>query len=159
MSSMKQKCDVCGEGLVSPCMEMVPIAYKDCIGQVCMHYLVCDTCKSDFAGADESRMNKREITSYKKNVDGLLKGSEIKAVRIKRGLTQDQASRLCGGGPVAFSKYENDDVMQSESMDALLRLIGKSDAAFSELVNLKHLASELDQKNKKKRARMGPLFK
>ncbi|MCW8354879.1 type II toxin-antitoxin system MqsA family antitoxin, partial [Marinomonas pontica] len=38
------------------------------------------------------------------------------------GLSQEQAAKVFGGGPVAFSKYEKDDVMQSDSMDRLLRM-------------------------------------
>lgn len=37
-------------------------------------------------------------------------------------LTQEQAGALFGGGPVAFSKYENDDLIPDEAMANLLRL-------------------------------------
>ncbi len=46
----------------------------------------------------------------------------IKALRKRYHLTQAQAASIFGGGPVAFSKYESDDVMQSEPMDNLLRV-------------------------------------
>jgi HTH-type transcriptional regulator/antitoxin MqsA len=89
------------------------------------------------------RQTKRAIQAFKKQVDGLLCGVEIAAIRKQYGLSQDQAARLCGGGPVAFSKYENDDVVQSESMDSLLRLIRKSSDAFWSLVAEKGLRDEL----------------
>jgi HTH-type transcriptional regulator / antitoxin MqsA len=57
-------------------------------------------------------------------------------------MTQGQAARLFGGGPVAFSKYENDDVAQSESMDNLLRLVRRSADAFWQLVQEKGMAAE-----------------
>ncbi len=44
-------------------------------------------------------------------------------LRHQLELTQKAANEVFGGGPVAFSKYEADDVIQSESMDKLLRLI------------------------------------
>jgi HTH-type transcriptional regulator/antitoxin MqsA len=37
-------------------------------------------------------------------------------------LTQEDAGELFGGGPVAFSKYENDDLVPDEGMINLLRL-------------------------------------
>jgi HTH-type transcriptional regulator/antitoxin MqsA len=43
---------------------------------------------------------------------------------------------------VAFSKYENDDVAQSESMDNLLRLVRRSAEAFWQLVQEKGMAAE-----------------
>ena len=57
-------------------------------------------------------------------------------------MTQGQAARLFGGGPVAFSKYENDDVAQSESMDNLLRLVRRSAEAFWQLVQEKGMAAK-----------------
>ncbi len=38
-----------------------------------------------------------------------------------------------GGGPNAFTKYENDDVIQSESMDKLLRVANSYPAVFADL--------------------------
>ena len=80
--------------------------------------------------------------AFRKRVDGLLTGAEITALRKQYNLTQGQAARLFGGGPVAFSKYENDDVAQSESMDNLLRLVRRSPEAFWELVQEKGMAVE-----------------
>ena len=81
--------------------------------------------------------------AFRKSVDSLLTGAEITALRAKYQLTQAQAARLFGGGPVAFSKYENDDVAQSEAMDALLRLVRRSEVAFWELVDERGIATEL----------------
>jgi len=49
-------------------------------------------------------------------------GAELRALRDRLGISQAQAARLFGGGPVAFSTYENDDLAQSEAMDRLIRL-------------------------------------
>jgi len=108
-----------------------------------LHYQLCDACHSDFAGAVESKLNKRAVMAFRKSVDGLLTGAEITALRAKYQLTQAQAAGLFGGGPVAFSKYENDDVAQSEAMDALLRLVRRSEVAFWELVDERGMATEL----------------
>ena len=81
-----------------------------------LHYRLCNVCTSDFAGAKESKLNRRVLMAFRKRIDGLLKGAEITALRKQYQMTQGQAARLFGGGPVAFSKYENGDVAQSESM-------------------------------------------
>lgn len=139
----KELCPICGEGHVTSHIEMVESEYKGSTRMLPSHYQLCDTCHSDFAGAGEGRLNKRAIMAFRKSVDGLLTGSEILALRKRYGMTQDQAARLFGGGPVAFSKYENDDVAQSESMDSLLRLVRRSEAAFWELVEEKGMTHEL----------------
>lgn len=53
---------------------------------------------------------------------GLLTGQEILAFRKRFGLTQKEAGALLGGGPVAFAKYEAEDVVQATAMDNLIRV-------------------------------------
>ena len=107
-----------------------------------LHYRLCNVCTSDFAGAPESKLNRRALMAFRKRVDELLTGAEITALRKQYKLTQGQAARRFGGGPVAFSKYENDDVAQSESMDNLLRLVRRSAQAFWQLMEEKSMSTE-----------------
>jgi HTH-type transcriptional regulator/antitoxin MqsA len=60
----------------------------------------------------QTRDNKRAMLAFKKQVADLLTGFELKALRQRLGVIQAQAAVIFGGGPVAFSKYESDDVMQ-----------------------------------------------
>lgn len=139
----KELCPICGEGHVTSCVDQVEHEYKGQKAMLPLHYQVCDVCTSDFAGLEESRLNKRAVLAFRKSVDGLLTGAEIRALRDKYKLTQGQAAKLFGGGPVAFSKYENDDVAHSEAMNNLLLLVRRSEAAFWELVDEKGMTAEL----------------
>ncbi len=138
----QELCPLCGEGHVSVHSEMVENEYKAQKTMLPLVFKQCDACGSDFAGAAESKLNKRALMAYRKQVDCLLTGEEIAALRKQYKLTQGQAARLFGGGPVAFSKYENDDVAQSESMDTLLRLVRRSKEAFWALVAEKGMEAE-----------------
>ena len=135
----KALCAICGEGHITAQVRMVETEYKGTKALLPVHYQLCDTCTSDYAGMAESKLNKRIVMAFRKQVDGLLKGDEITALRKQYKLTQAQAAQLFGGGPVAFSKYENDDVAQSEAMDTLLRLVRRSPEAFWALVEEKGL--------------------
>jgi HTH-type transcriptional regulator/antitoxin MqsA len=139
----KTLCPICGAGHVTDHVEQVEAEYKGHKGQVPSHYQLCDACGSDFAGAAEMRANKRAVMAFRKQVDGLLSGAEITALRDRYKLNQKQAARLFGGGPVAFSKYENDDVAHSEAMDKLLRLVLRSEEAFWALVEQEGMTAEL----------------
>ncbi len=139
----KEICPICGEGRMTAHVDPVETEYKGVKGLVPLHYQLCDACMSDSAGATEMRANKRAVLAFRKHVDGLLTGSEITALRSRYRLNQKQAARLFGGGPVAFSKYENDDVAHSEAMDKLLRLVLRSEAAFWELAEQEGMTSEL----------------
>lgn len=140
--SAQELCPICGEGHVTALVQMVESEYKGQKAQLPLHFNLCDTCTSDFAGAAESKLNRRALMAWRKQVDGLLTGEEITALRKQYKLTQGQAAKLFGGGPVAFSKYENDDVAQSEAMDTLLRLVRRSPEAFWALVAEKSMESE-----------------
>lgn len=71
-------------------------------------------------------------------MDGLLTGAQIRTLRESLGLTQAQAARIFGGGPVAFSKYEHDDVTQSDAMDKLLRVANAVPEALAHLERAAH---------------------
>ena len=139
----KEICPICGEGHVTDHMDQVEAEYNGHKGNVPLHYQLCDACMSDSAGAVQIRANKRGMVAFRKQVDRLLSGAEILALRKRYGLNQQQAARLFGGGPVAFSKYENDDVAHSEAMDKLLRLVLRSESVFWELVEQEGMTAEL----------------
>jgi HTH-type transcriptional regulator / antitoxin MqsA len=129
----KELCPLCGEGHVTAQVEQIENGYKGQKTFLPQYFKQCDHCGSDFAGAAEAKLNKRALMAWRKQVDGLLTGAEITALRTQYKLTQAEAARLFGGGPVAFSKYENDDVAQSEAMDTLLRLVRRSTETFRAL--------------------------
>jgi hypothetical protein len=77
-------------------------------------------------GLDEDlKFNARASRAVTKQLRGQLTGAEVREVRTKLCLRQEDAAKLFGGGPVAFSKYENDDVIQSDAMDRLIWIIGR----------------------------------
>ena len=135
--SEKRLCPVCSEGHLITREEEHKTEYKGQFGVVCVKLAVCDVCGVETAGQDESRANKRANLRFRNTVDGLLLGEEIRTIRARYRLTQTQAAKLFGGGPVAFSKYENDDVSHSEAIDTLLRLVRLSEDAFKNLVAMK----------------------
>lgn len=83
---------------------------------------LCADCGAESMYPDQIRRNQLRINDGKRRHDGLLTGVEIRGVRDRLGLTQQDASQIFGGGTNAFSKYERGDVMQSVAMDRLLKL-------------------------------------
>jgi HTH-type transcriptional regulator/antitoxin MqsA len=122
MENTHELCPVCGEGHLHAEVGSNTVEYKGRTAQLPLHFSVCDVCGCEQGSTTELRDNKRAMLAFKKTVDGLLTGAEIRALRDQLGITQSQAAVIFGGGPVAFAKYEADDVMQSEAMDNLLRL-------------------------------------
>lgn len=115
-------CPSCEQGHLSPSLfaddfrhngESVHVQGLECF--------VCDRCGADPVFPDQIRRNQRRIADGKRQADGLLTSTEIRAIRLNLGLTQQEAAVLFGGGANAFSKYERGDVMQSVAMDRLLK--------------------------------------
>ena len=131
--SKTNACPVCGVGHLTRHAVTEEITYKGITNGYEHVYSVCDVCQVDQVDAEEMRMNKRSVIRLKKTIDGLLTGDEIRAIRKDWHITQDEASLIFGGGPKAFSKYETDDVAQSESMDKLVRTAAKFPQVFSDL--------------------------
>lgn len=115
-------CPACGEGHLSSHVEYEPVEYNGQQKELPLYYSVCDHCGSELSGAAEGKLNARAMTAFKKSVDGLLSGDDIKQFRKRFRLTQDVCATLFGGGAVAFTRYERDDVVQSSAMDKLIRL-------------------------------------
>ncbi len=115
-------CPICEEGQLHDCTGETEAEYKGNTRTLPLYYSECDCCGSEQASAAQTRDNKRAMVAFKKEVDGFLTGAEIKKLRAAIGVNQKQAASIFGGGPVAFSKYEADDVTQSDPMDKLLRL-------------------------------------
>lgn len=136
-------CPICDEGILSVITEDTAAEHKGVAGTALMAHCVCDTCGSESAGSHEMKYNRRAILAFRRSVDGLLPADEIKRIRKKFGLTQPLAGKLFGGGPVAFNKYENNEVAQSEAMDGLLRLVDMDEESYWSLVEVKGLSSEL----------------
>lgn len=115
-------CPACGEGTLQARADAEIVEYGGKTGELTLLYAVCDHCGAELTGAEDSRNNKRAMNALKKSIDGLLSGNEIRAFRKRLRLNQKLAARLLGGGPVAFSRYESDDIVQSAAMDTALRL-------------------------------------
>jgi len=116
------QCPLCSEGQVTELTRSRRFEHRHKVGIVALHFSSCNFCNAETVNDEQSILNRRELNRFKKQVDQVPLGSAIRAMRKLAELTQAQAGELFGGGPVAFSKYENDDLIPDEAMSNLLRL-------------------------------------
>ncbi len=83
----------------------------------------CDACGEELVMPDQARANERRFADAKRVHERLLTSAEIGAWRKNLGVTQAEAAKIVGGGVNAFSKYERGEVIQSRSMDVLMRVV------------------------------------
>lgn len=143
--SEPRRCSACGGGSLTPKKDTQQVEYNGAQGTIPLYYAVCDACGSEIAAEGEAKANKRAMTAFRKYTDGLLTGAEMRDARRAMGLTQAQAAQLFGGGKVAFSRYENNDITQSEAMDSLVRLCRDVSANVERVAEQKSVALGVGQ--------------
>lgn len=135
-----QQCPICQEGSINEWVSKDRVDYRSETAELDPHFSMCNSCGSEQVDLRQLRKNKRYIVAFKKRVEGLLAGSEVKSAREHLGLKQLDAARIFGGGRlVAFSKYESD------AMDRPLRVAVEVSKAFKYLAKRAQVYVEADK--------------
>jgi putative zinc finger/helix-turn-helix YgiT family protein len=119
---MSSTCPVCGVGHIVNETLLDKFEYLGSQLEALKTEEYCDSCGTLLQLPETIRANLRNVQRAKIVHDGLLTGDEISKFRDAFQITQLTASSLFGGGKVAFSKYECDEIAHNASMDRLLRL-------------------------------------
>ena len=93
----------------------------------------CDASDESIHTGADMKLSDRMLNRLKARIEGLLEPQEIRRIRKKLGLTQEQAGQLIGGGPRAFQKYETGDVLPSRAISSALVLLDHDPAALAVL--------------------------
>jgi HTH-type transcriptional regulator/antitoxin MqsA len=72
---------------------------------------------------EDMKISDRALNRLKARADGLLEPEEIRRIRKRLGLTQEEAGEIIGGGPRAFQKYETGDGLPSRAISSALVLL------------------------------------
>lgn len=118
-----EKCPACEEGRLRRKAYERLVEHRGVSGHIQQFKRTCDHCGIDLFDEQTARENKRAWVSFQKQVDGVPIGEQIRAMRKLIGLTSEQAGELLGGGPKAFSKYENDELVPSGAMRTMLNYL------------------------------------
>ena len=110
----------------------------------------CPTCGEEYLDDPLIMETESQIRNWQRQVDGLLTTDEIKTLRRKIGVTQAEFSRVLGGGPKSFAKYETGVVNQSEAMDQLLRLVRDVPGVWANLKRQAETKRRISQRLKKR---------
>jgi len=125
MNKMKaQRCPVCGAGVLEKKIRTETFEYKGKTKKI-PNYVTYACAECGEAVVDNATLKEsgKVLKDFQREVDGLLTGEQIKAVRTKLGLTQEQMAVIVGGGLKSLARYESGQVCQSKGMDNLLRIL------------------------------------
>ena len=119
-----QKCPVCGVGTLKKEVGSKTFEYKD-ETTIIPNYITykCHECGEAIVDKGTLKESGRILKDFKRKVEGLLTAEEIKNIRRKLNLTQEEMAEILGGGLKSFTRYESSHVCQSRGMDNLLRIL------------------------------------
>lgn len=127
-------CPICCSGNLITEHYSDEISYKNVRVNIALfEHSVCSHCETSLTDAAQSKSNKLLINDFRRIVDGLLPSYEINRIRKKLKLNIKEASKVIGGGGVAFSKYETGVINQSLAVDNLLRVLDDNPALLRKL--------------------------
>lgn len=130
-------CPVCAQGQLVSKESTTSLSFDSRTFSVPHKFHQCDFCMVEMALPSDTRMNARATIKAKKEAKGRVPGSTYREVRAAASFTQAVAGKVIGGGPVAFSKYENDEIEASDAMDNLVWLLHKHPSLTEDLA-LRH---------------------
>lgn len=127
-------CPICGAGNLSERVVEEHFSYKEhSLPVPDYRILECPVCGEALVEKESARRAEKLLKDFGRQVDGLLMAADIKRIRRKLHLTQEQMATLLGGGLKGFARYENGQVVQSRAMDNLLRILDRFPESLSVL--------------------------
>ncbi len=117
------KCLVCEVGNLRAATRTEALRYRNRTLQVhdfC--FSSCDQCGAELVMPEQAKRNQVLMADAVRRVEGLLTSQQIKEVRQLMDVNRSQASKIFGGGPNAFSKYERGEIHPSEAVNKLMIL-------------------------------------
>ncbi|MEA1983011.1 MAG: type II toxin-antitoxin system MqsA family antitoxin [Campylobacterota bacterium] len=125
-------CPICN-GKVEYKTELTIYTYKEHSIKVEQPGEYCLECKEAFLSPKDLKSTKLEIANFKREIDHFLTTDELKRIRKKLHINQQEAATIFGGGIRAFHKYETAEVTQSKPLDILFRLIDSNTISFDDI--------------------------
>ncbi len=128
-----RKCPFCKKGQLHRKTIQETFRYKGHKLKLAQPGEYCSVCSEGVLDAEDLRVTRKSLHDWQAGIDGFLTSDEVKAIRKKLRLTQQQAAQYFGGGANGFSRYERGETLQMRSTDNLLRLLNQHPNLLAEL--------------------------
>lgn len=119
-----ETCPICGTGILKKQVKDKKFEYKGesiTIPGYVTHN--CDVCGDAIVDNNTLKESGKILKDFKRKVEGLLTAAEIRSIRKRLNLSQEEMAEILGGGLKSFARYETGQVCQSRGMDNLLRIL------------------------------------
>jgi HTH-type transcriptional regulator/antitoxin MqsA len=117
-----RRCSTCGVGVLHDDSRERSNEYRGRVFRTVDSGAYCDRCGDGVAYYDPQTDEAWEMFCSQVDTD---ERRELAAIRAQLGLTQEEASRISGGGHNAFSRYERGEAQPVMAVLNLFRLLGR----------------------------------
>lgn len=118
------ECAFCG-GATSARHEMDEMAIGKRLVTIVREFTQCTECGETYVTEEQSERNRRRASEEIRKKEDLLLPDEIRGIREKYDLSQEQLEGLIGAGPKTVTRWETGKVFQNQATDSLLRVIDR----------------------------------
>lgn len=115
-------CPACRQGHLHPATAQREFHPRGRLVQVEVLTSECDHCGITTIRAAQHDENLQRLAARRRHYGNLLLGEDLVALRLRYGLTQQQACLIFGKSKIAFSRYENEATYPDDSTTLLLRM-------------------------------------
>ena len=115
-------CHDCGAAMTRG-IRPITVSYKGLSATFDMPGWYCGECGEGSHSGKDMDVSDRQLNLMKAQIENLTLPDEVRRIRKKLGLNQQAAGSLLGGGPNAFHKYESGEVLPSQAISNLLRVL------------------------------------
>ena len=119
----ERTCPECGHLMVRDEARPFTIHYKGLSATFPMPGFYCVHCEESVHNGKDMEVSDRNFNLLKAQAENVLLPTEVRRIRKKLHLNQETAGQLLGGGPNAFHKYEKGDILPSQAISNLLRVL------------------------------------
>jgi putative zinc finger/helix-turn-helix YgiT family protein len=96
-----------------------------------IEHLVCENCGNEVYKANSASDLQRAAHELYRQRHGYLSGSEIKSIRAKYSVSQEEFEHIIGAGSKTLTRWENESVMQPGVANVLLKVLDRFPLVFS----------------------------
>ena len=126
MSVLKNEdiCPVCEKGKLKEIRKDLTFRYKNSSKKFeNENVFECDVCDYEALPEESNKRVVKELTDFRRNINGLLLSDRLKSIRKNLGLNIKQMAKLLSVNDKTVGRYENGKVTQSAHIDKLYRIL------------------------------------
>ena len=117
-------CPVCEKGKLKEIRKDLILSYKNSSKKFeNENVFECDVCDYEALPKESNKRVVKELTDFRRNINGLLMSDQLKSIRKSLGLNIKQMAKLLSVNDKTVGRYENGKVTQSAHIDKLYRIL------------------------------------